>query len=504
MNRKAMLLILDGWGIGPDATRSAIAAANTPTYDNLLATYPHATLLTHGEHVGLPDGQMGNSEVGHINIGAGRIIYQELARINKSIKDGELQSDPVLLDALNKAVERNKSIHLLGLVSDGGVHSHINHLLALIEVCKNFPDAKVFIHAFLDGRDTDPKSGLGYLTTVLNAIEGSNIKIATAIGRYYAMDRDNRWERTKKSYDLLVHGEGTKVSDLLVAIQNSYNNNITDEFIDALVIDDREDARVKDEDLVVFYNFRTDRPRQLTRVLTQNSIEEQGLHPLNLDMLTFARYDEEFEGIDVLYEKDMVNNSLGEVIASAGKKQLRIAETEKYPHVSFFFSGGREEPFENEHRILVPSPKVATYDLQPEMSAQEITDKLLAFTDTERPDFVCLNFANADMVGHTGVFSAAITAAEKVDNCLAQIIEKALPLGYDFIIIADHGNSDYMINDDGSPNTAHTTNPVPVIYVSSDPLNNEIKDGILADVAPTILKIIGVNQPKEITGSSLI
>jgi 2,3-bisphosphoglycerate-independent phosphoglycerate mutase len=504
MSKKVMLLILDGWGIGPDASRSAIAAAHKPTFDHLIATYPNATLLTHGEHVGLPDGQMGNSEVGHINIGAGRIVYQELARINKAIKDGELQSDPILIEALKKSAERGNSVHLLGLISDGGVHSHINHLLALIEVCKSIPKAKVFIHAFLDGRDTDPKSGVGYLKTVMEHIEGSNIKIATAIGRYYAMDRDNRWERTKKSYDLLVHGEGSKVTNLLEAVENSYKQNITDEFIEALIIEDGEDARIKDEDLVIFYNFRTDRPRQLTKVLTQHAIQEYGMMPLNIDMITFARYDEEFEGIDVLFEKDMVNNSLGEVISAAGKKQLRIAETEKYPHVSFFFSGGREDPFDKEHRILVPSPKVATYDLQPEMSAQEITSKLLEYIDKELPDFVCLNFANTDMVGHTGVFSAAITATETVDSCLSKIINSALPLGYDFIIIADHGNSDYMINDDGSPNTAHTTNPVPIIYVSKDPINKQINHGILADVAPTILKILDIALPSEMNGRSLL
>jgi 2,3-bisphosphoglycerate-independent phosphoglycerate mutase len=504
MTRKAMLLILDGWGIGSDASRSAIAAANTTTYNSLLKNYPNATLLTHGENVGLPDGQMGNSEVGHINIGAGRVIYQELARINKAVRENELQQDRILLDAIKNAAERNHSIHLLGLVSDGGVHSHINHLLALIDVCKQFPEAKVFIHAFLDGRDTDPKSGLGYIQTINQAIEGSNVSIATAIGRYYAMDRDNRWERTKKAYDLLVHGEGIKISNLSEALANSYAKNITDEFIDALILDDSEDAKITDEDLVIFYNFRTDRPRQLTRVLTQNAIPEHNLQPLNIDMITFARYDEEFEGIDVLFEKDMVNNSLGEIIAAAGKKQLRIAETEKYPHVSFFFSGGREEPFANEHRILVPSPKVATYDLQPEMSAEEITDKLLAFAKAEQPDFVCLNFANTDMVGHTGVFSAAITAAETVDKCLDRIITEVLPDGYDLIIIADHGNSDYMINDDGSPNTAHTTNPVPVIYVSANPLTNKISNGILADVAPTILKILGIAQPAEMTGKSIL
>jgi 2,3-bisphosphoglycerate-independent phosphoglycerate mutase len=503
MNKKVMLLILDGWGIGPDPSRSAIAAAATPIYDNLLSKYPNATLLTHGGNVGLPEGQMGNSEVGHINIGAGRVIYQELARINKAIDDNELQTHHLLLEAIKNAIERKVSIHLIGLVSDGGVHSHINHLIALCSVLKNINAPHTYIHAFMDGRDTDPKSGAKYIDQLNEAIEGSEIKIATAIGRYYAMDRDNRWERVKKAYDLLVYGEGTKSSDLIETLHNSYSNNVTDEFIEATVLVDSEEAKIKDEDLVIFYNFRTDRPRQLTKILTQEPVEEYDLFPLNIDMITFARYDEEFEGIDVLFEKDMVNNGLGETIAKAGLKQLRIAETEKYPHVSFFFSGGREEVFANEHRILVPSPKVATYDLQPEMSAAEITSKLLTFVKAEAPDFVCLNFANADMVGHTGVFAAAIKAAEKVDECVGQIIEEGLNLGYEFIVIADHGNSDYMINDDGSPNTAHTTNPVPVIFVTDD-RNKHISDGILADVAPTILGIMGVDKPKEMTGKNLI
>ncbi len=502
MNNKVMLLILDGWGIGPDDSRSAIAQANTPVFRSLIQKHPNATLLTHGENVGLPDGQMGNSEVGHINIGAGRVIYQELARINKSIRENELQTNRNLLEAIKEADSRGASIHLIGLVSDGGVHSHINHLLALLDVCKSMNTDKTFIHAFMDGRDTDPKSGAAYIDTVNEAIDGSKIKIATAIGRYYAMDRDNRWERTKKAYDLLVHGEGTKITNLIESLHNSYSNNVTDEFIDALILEEGEEARIKNEDLVIFYNFRTDRPRQLTKVLTQSSIEEHGLFPLNIDLITFARYDEEFEGIDVLFEKDTVSNSLGEVVSNAGKKQLRIAETEKYPHVSFFFSGGREEPFANEHRILVPSPKVATYDLEPQMSAQGITDKLIDFAKNELPDFVCLNFANADMVGHTGVFEAAIVAAETVDKCLGQIIEETQSLGYNYLVIADHGNSDYMINDDGSPNTAHTTNPVPVIYVNDGSID-KINDGILADVAPTILKVIGVEQPAQMTGKAL-
>lgn len=502
MSKKLMLLILDGWGIGPKPDRSAIFAAQTPNINNLLENYPNATLLTHGGNVGLPDGQMGNSEVGHINIGAGRIIYQELARINKAINDGELQTHPVLLDSIKKAKERNASIHLIGLVSDGGVHSHINHLLALCDVCHNVDAENVFIHAFLDGRDTDPKAGKAYLQKVLKYIDNKKIRLGSVIGRYYAMDRDNRWERTRKCYDLLVKGIGVKTDDILESIDHYYDQNITDEFMEALVT--AENATIKDQDLVIFFNFRTDRPRQLTKVLTQAEISEQDMMPLNIDMVTFTRYDEEFEGIDVLFEKDNVNNSLGEVIAAAGLKQLRIAETEKYPHVSFFFSGGREESFKNEHRILVPSPKVATYDLQPEMSAGEITEKLIDFVNKENPDFVCLNFANTDMVGHTGDFAAAVVAAETVDGCVQKILDTTLPLQYQFIIIADHGNSDYMINDDGSPNTAHTTNPVPIIYVANETKGKKMHDGILADVAPTILSLMEVDRPVDMTGKVLV
>lgn len=504
MNKKMMLLILDGWGIGPVKERSAIAMAKTPNFDALMAKYPNATLLTHGENVGLPEGQMGNSEVGHINIGAGRVIYQELARINKAVREGELHAHPLLHEALREAVKRKASIHLMGLVSDGGVHSHIDHLMALCTLCQDMEIPNAFVHAFLDGRDTDPKSGLGYLTKLQEKIAGTNVQLATAIGRYYAMDRDNRWERTKKAYDLLVYGEGIETTDILAQLQQSYDEGITDEFFEPHVIVADNAARIKDQDLVIFFNFRTDRPRQLTRVLTQEPVEEYELYPLNIDMITFARYDETFEGIDVLFEKDTVSHSLGEVVAEAGLTQLRIAETEKYPHVSFFFSGGRQEAFEMESRILVPSPKVATYDLEPEMSAREITDKLIDFVENNAPDFVCLNFANTDMVGHTGVFSAAIKAAETVDDCLGKIIPMGLEKGYGFIIIADHGNSDYMINDDGSPNTAHTTNPVPVIYVANDAVGYSIQNGILADVAPTILHCMGLAPSKEMNGKVLL
>jgi 2,3-bisphosphoglycerate-independent phosphoglycerate mutase len=500
--KKAMLIILDGWGIGPDPKRSAIAQANTPVFDKLIKEYPHATLLTHGENVGLPEGQMGNSEVGHINIGAGRIIYQELARINKAIIDHTLQSDEILTDAIKSAIARGASIHLMGLVSDGGVHSHIEHLKALCDIINAHQAPNAYIHAFMDGRDTDPKSGVGFLKDIITHIDGKNIRLATIIGRYYAMDRDNRWERTQQAYDLLVDLKGEKTNDPVDYIKNQYKEGITDEFLKGIVIEGHA-APITNDDLVIFFNFRTDRPRQLTKVLTQSSVEGYSMNPLSIDMVTFTRYDEEFVGIDVIFEKDSLHNGLGEVIAANGLKQLRIAETEKYPHVTFFFSGGREEPYINEGRFLAPSPKVATYDLAPEMNAEGITKGLIDYVNEHLPHFVCLNFANTDMVGHTGVFSAAVKATEVVDNCLGQIIDTCQEKGYQFIIIADHGNSDYMINDDGSPNTAHTTNPVPIIYVSDNP-TAKIKDGILADVAPTILSIMELAQPQEMTGQVLI
>lgn len=500
---KVMLLILDGWGIGADPKRSAIDQANTPVYHMLLDQYPHATLLTHGEYVGLPEGQMGNSEVGHINIGAGRVIYQELARINKAVRLRELHEDKILLDAIKSAKSRKAKIHLLGLVSDGGVHSHINHLLALCDILNEQNCPNTFIHAFTDGRDTDPKSGVDFISTVLDHIANTPIKLATLIGRYYAMDRDNRWERTQKAYDLLIKGKGHDSSDIIKTLNDYYAEGKTDEFIEPTVID--KDGIIQPNDLVIFFNFRTDRPRQITKVMTQTSIHGYDMRPIDLDFISFTRYDEEFVGIDVLYEKDSVANGLGETVANNNLKQLRIAETEKYPHVTFFFSGGKEEPLVGEERIMVPSPKVATYDLQPDMSAQEITNKLLAYVKKEHPDFVCLNFANTDMVGHTGVFSAAITAAETVDRCLGEIVDYALPEGYHLIVIADHGNSDYMINDNGTPNTAHTTNPVPIIYVAEGVTKSTlIHNGILADVAPTILKIMKIDQPIEMTGKSLL
>ena len=449
---------------------------------------------------------MGNSEVGHINIGAGRVVYQELARINKAVQEKTLHANPILLAAIDNAAERNVSIHLIGLVSDGGVHSHIDHLLALCDISKAEGAKNVFIHAFTDGRDTDPKSGLKFIDTVQKHIKDGPCKIASVIGRYYAMDRDHRWERTKLAYDLLVHGTGKFATDIHGEIQSFYDKDITDEFLPAINLIDDQAARIKDEDVVIFFNFRTDRPRQLTQVLTQEAVEEYNLMPLNIDMVTFTMYDEEYVGIDAIFEKDSVENSLGEVISSKGLTQLRIAETEKYPHVTYFFSGGREEPFKGEHHIMVPSLKVATYDLAPQMSAQGITDQLIAYTKESMPDFVCLNFANTDMVGHTGNLMAAVDAASYVDACLGQIIETCLPLHYHFIIIADHGNSDYMINDDGSPNTAHTTNPVPIIVVGEDmnKLNTKLANGRLADVAPTILHIMGVDIPDKMDGEILV
>lgn len=505
---KAMLIILDGWGIGSVPESDAIAQANTPVFDRLLRQYPYATLLTHGENVGLPEGQMGNSEVGHINIGAGRIVYQELARINKAIRDGELASHPVLLKAIKESKERDASVHLIGLVSDGGVHSHINHLLALCDILHAEDVKNAYIHAFLDGRDTDPKSGLGFLKIVMEKCAASNIEMSSVIGRYYAMDRDKRWERTKKAYDLLVNGLGEYTDDLQGKIKSYYDSGLTDEFMEPIKLrcNDQKASLIKDGDLVIFYNFRTDRPRQLTTVLTQTNMKEFNMHTLAIDMVSFSNYDETYNGIKVLFEKETISQTLGEVLEAAGKTQLRIAETEKYPHVTFFFSGGKEEPTARELRILVPSPKVPTYDLQPEMSAREITEKLLSSLDKDKPDFVCLNFANTDMVGHTGVFEAAIRAAETVDECLGNIVENALEKGYVIVITADHGNSDYMINPDGSPNTAHTTNPVPIIVVDKhiDKKSYTVEAGILADVAPTILHIMGIKQPVEMTGKVLL
>jgi len=502
MNNKVILAILDGWGLGAVPESDAIRAANTPFMDYLQHVFPHATLVTHGEHVGLPDGQMGNSEVGHLNIGAGKIVYQELVRINKAVKDKELDTNPVLLKNLKYAKENNKALHFIGLVSDGGVHSHINHLKGLCDIALNNGLTKIYIHAFTDGRDTDPKSGLQFLQELDNHIKNSPIKIVSIIGRYYAMDRDKRWERVKLAYELLVNGIGETFETAEAALQSSYTNDITDEFIKPCVIGDSP-TLIQDGDVVLNFNFRTDRPREITEVLCQKDFPEYNMKKLDLHYVTMTKYDESFENIDVLFTKDNLKNTLGEILANAGKTQLRIAETEKYPHVTFFFSGGREEKFKNENRIMIPSPKVATYDLQPEMSANEISEACIREIENHQPDFICLNFANTDMVGHTGDFKAAIKAAETVDKCLQNLINKAINYNYKAIIIADHGNSDYMINEDGTPNTAHTMNPVPVILVGKDIEKYQLNSGKLADIAPTILYLMGIAKPEEMTGDVL-
>jgi 2,3-bisphosphoglycerate-independent phosphoglycerate mutase len=485
---------------------SAIKQADTPFVDSLYQKYPNAELITFGESVGLPEGQMGNSEVGHLNIGAGRIVYQELARINKAIKDRELHQNEVLLDALSYAKEMDKAVHFIGLVSDGGVHSHHRHLMALSDIATDFGLQDVFIHAFTDGRDTAPTSGKGFIKEVLDHIQDQPTQLASVVGRYYAMDRDKRWERTKLAYDLLVHGKGTSTNDILQSIQQRYDDGETDEFLKPLLCTDKSGkaiGTISENDVVLFFNFRTDRPRQLTQVLTQEDFDEEGMHTVPLYFLTMTRYNESYEGLHVLFTKDDISNTLGETLSKAGKTQTRIAETEKYPHVTFFFNGGREEPFEGEHRILIPSPKVATYDLKPEMSALEVTDAILQNIDEQQPDFICLNYANTDMVGHTGDFEAAKVAASTVDSCLKRLIEKALSYDYKAIVIADHGNADYMINEDGSPHTAHTTNPVPIFYISPE-AEGTIKGGKLGDIAPTLLHIMGMDIPEEMDGEILV
>ncbi|MEP7268210.1 MAG: 2,3-bisphosphoglycerate-independent phosphoglycerate mutase [Saprospiraceae bacterium] len=499
---KVALIILDGWGLGPDYNADAIATANTPFFDKLMAACPHNTLVTYGEKVGLPEGQMGNSEVGHLNLGAGRVVYQELARINKSIREKEINQNPVLLDLMDRCKAKGNTLHLMGLVSDGGVHSHINHLLALCDIFKEHSLPQVSIHAFLDGRDCDPKSGAGFIKTLQNHISGTNATLSTMIGRYFAMDRDKRWERIKKAYDLMVNGVGEHATDAVVYLEESYANHITDEFIEPVLIGnpDRK-LLIKDGDAVLFFNFRTDRPRQITQALCQQAFHEQNMHPLKLDFVTMTEYDATFQHVNILFKTDNLNNTIGQVIESNGLTQLRMAETEKYPHVTFFFSGGRENTFIGEDRIMVPSPKVATYDMKPEMSATELTDALLENWNAKQPDFICLNFANTDMVGHTGVFSAGVIAAETVDKCLEKIVATGRDLLYEFIILADHGNADTMINTDGTPNTAHTKNPVPVIYIGDRKIN--LKHGKLGDVAPTILTLMGVEIPNEMTGNVL-
>lgn len=499
-------MILDGWGIAKNKAVSAIDKANTPFVDSLYSKYANCRLEASGLAVGLPEGQMGNSEVGHMNIGAGRVVYQDLVKINKAIEEHELDNNPVLGDAFKYAKEKGKNVHYIGLLSDGGVHSHIKHLKGLVEIAKKHSVQNLFIHAFTDGRDTDPKGGVDYLKDLQGCLDANVGKIASVVGRYFAMDRDKRWERVELAYDLMVKGVGKKSQNIIQDVAAAYEEGVTDEFIKPIVAvgkDDQPIATIQEGDVVLCFNFRTDRGRQITEALTQQDFPEQGMKALSLNYITLTSYDDKFKGVKVIFEKDNLNNTLGEVLERAGKKQIRIAETEKYPHVTFFFSGGREVPFNGESRILCPSPKVATYDLQPEMSANDIKDKIIPELDKNNPDFICLNFANPDMVGHTGVFEAAVKACETVDLCASKVVEAALRNGYSTIIIADHGNADCMINEDGTPNTAHTTSLVPCFLVD-DNFKGKIVDGKLGDLAPTILTLMGVEIPSEMTGNVLV
>ena len=505
MSKKVILIIMDGWGLGQVKAADAIQHAHVPFVSSLYHQYPNTTLTTCGEEVGLPEGQMGNSEVGHLNLGAGRIVYQELQRINVAVKDGSLANNPALLAAIEEARKPGKKLHLLGLVSDGGVHSHTNHLKALCSIFHEQGLQNVYIHAFTDGRDTDPKSGLGYVESLEDHLKTSTGTIATVSGRYYAMDRDKRWERVALAYHCLVHAKGNQAGSASEAIAKSYEAGVTDEFILPSVITDTNGqprATISEGDVVIAFNFRTDRCREITEVLTQQAFPEHQMQPLQLHYTTMTQYDQTFKNVHVIFENDNLINTLGEVLAAYGKKQIRIAETEKYPHVTFFFSGGRELPFEGESRIMAASPKVATYDLQPEMSAAELTEKLLPEIAAESADFICLNFANADMVGHTGVFEAVVKAVETVDRCVAKIVTLALEHGYTIFLTADHGNADYLINDDGSPNTAHTLNPVP-LFVIDKTWKGEVKPGKLGDIAPTILSFMNIPVPSDMTGTVL-
>jgi len=505
-NKKIILVIMDGWGLGKIKSSDAIQHANTPFVHSLYKKYPNSTLITCGESVGLPDGQMGNSEVGHLNIGAGRVVYQELQRINVAIREGSFMKNEVLLNSIRFAKVHKKPLHLMGLVSDGGVHSHINHLKAITDTCKKEGLAEVFIHAFTDGRDTDPKSGLGFIEDLEKHLKSSVGRIASISGRYYAMDRDKRWERVKLAYDVMVNGIGEKNTDACSVLKESYTKNITDEFIKPTFIIEKNQepvALIKNDDVVICFNFRTDRCREITEVLTQRDIPESGMKKSSLHYTTMTEYDHHFKNVNVIFENDDLKNTLGEIISANGLKQIRIAETEKYPHVTFFFSGGREQPFEGEKRIMIPSPKVATYDLKPEMSAFEVTDAILPEIKNKSADFICLNFANADMVGHTGVWEAAIKAVETVDTCVEKVVTSALENGYTVFLTADHGNADYMINSDGSPNTAHTLNLVPLFIIDADWKGN-IQPGKLGDIAPTILTMMQIKIPKEMTGKILI
>lgn len=505
MKKKTLLMILDGWGLGNGTKSDVISQVATPNMDRLEKEYAFNHLFASGENVGLPDGQMGNSEVGHLNIGAGRIVYQDLVKINKAIEDGSIRENKVLVEAFSYARDSKRKVHFMGLLSDGGVHSLDKHLYALCDMTAEYGIEEVFIHGFGDGRDTDPQSGKGYIRQLLDHISGTSARMASFVGRYYAMDRDKRWERIREAYDLLVHGQGKKSTDLLLSIQESYDAGVTDEFIKPIVMvgDDNEPVgTVGEGDVVVFFNFRNDRAKEITTVLTQQDMPEHQMKTIPLHYCTMTPYDATFRDMHVIFGKENVTNTMGEVVSRAGLKQLRIAETEKYAHVTFFFSGGREEVFENEDRILVPSPKVPTYDLQPEMSAYEVRDKIVEDLHTGKHDFICLNFANGDMVGHTGVYEAIKKAIQTVDECTGDVVEAARTNGYDVMIIADHGNADNAVNEDGSPNTAHSLNPVPCILVSDD--YQSIGEGILADVAPTLLHIMGVDIPEEMTGNVLV
>ena len=505
MNKKVILLILDGWGITQNPKVSAIFNAKTPYINSLYDTYPSSELRTDGEHVGLPDGQMGNSEVGHMNLGAGRIVYQNLAKINIAVREGKLSKEEELLNAFKYARDHQKNVHLLGLVSNGGIHSHINHVKGLLSAANDHEVKNVFLHAFTDGRDCDPKSGAYFIDDIQKHMKSTTGELASVTGRYYAMDRDNRWERVKLAYDALVNGIGEHSTNATESIQKSYDSKITDEFIKPIIMVDENDkpkASIKKDDVVIFFNFRTDRGRQLTEVLSQNNNEEFNMHKIPLYFVTLTNYDKTFKDIKVVYNSENIENTLGEVLENANKKQIRIAETEKYPHVTFFFSGGREKEFIGEKRLLCPSPKVATYDLKPEMSAYEIRDAIVPELEKGEVDFVCLNFANGDMVGHTGVFEAAVKACETVDECAKEVITTGLQNGYTTLLIADHGNCETMMNPDGSPHTAHTTNPVPMILIDKE--IQSIHNGVLGDIAPTILELMGVEQPKEMTRKSLL
>ncbi|MGN6416674.1 MAG: 2,3-bisphosphoglycerate-independent phosphoglycerate mutase [Pseudobacter sp.] len=504
---KAILVIMDGWGLGKVQSSDAIQHANVPFVSSLYNKYPHTTLVTCGELVGLPDGQMGNSEVGHLNLGAGRIVYQELQRINVAIRDGEFQQHPALTGAIRYALDNKKPLHLLGLVSDGGVHSHTDHLKAIVSVCAEQGLREVYIHAFTDGRDTDPKSGYGFLTDLQNHLDVVKTgKIATVSGRYYAMDRDKRWERVQLAYDALVKAEGDKKTDALEAVRESYAHNITDEFIKPVVITNADGspvAQIKDGDAAICFNFRTDRCREITTVLTQQDMPDHGMKKLSLNYTTMTEYDSTFKDVHVIFENDNLHNTLGEILSANGKQQIRIAETEKYPHVTFFFNGGREEPFPGERRLMAPSPKVATYDLKPEMSAYDIVDLIVPEIEKQSADFICLNFANADMVGHTGIWDAVIKAVETVDKCVEKVVTAALANGYTVFLTADHGNADYMVNGDGTPNTAHSLNLVPLFVISND-FKGTLKPGKLGDIAPSILTVMQLPIPKEMTGEVLL